>query len=68
MTEQMIDQDKLMTPSEVAKLFRVDPKTVTRWAKDGKLSSIVTPGGHKRFWRSYIIKLLEGNTDEGERV
>jgi len=44
---------------EVAKLFRVDPKTVTRWAHDGKLLSITTPGGHKRFRKRYIIQLLK---------
>ena len=39
----------LLTPSEVAALFRVDPKTVTRWAKAGKLTSIRTLGGHRRY-------------------
>ena len=28
-------EDRLLTPSEVAALFRVDPKTVTRWAQQG---------------------------------
>ena len=35
------------TPAEVAAMFRVDPKTVTRWAKAGKLTSIRTLGGHR---------------------
>ncbi len=39
----------LLTPGEVAALFRVDPKTVTRWAAIGRLSSLRTPGGHRRF-------------------
>ena len=30
-------------------MFRVDPKTVTRWAKDGKLTSVRTLGGHRRY-------------------
>ena len=55
----MTEQSNLLTPGEVAKLFRVDPKTVTRWAKAGKLPSITTPGGHKRFKRAIIEKLLE---------
>jgi len=55
----VLDPDELMTPSEVADLFRVDPKTVTRWAKLGKLPYIVTPGVHKRFKRLFIEKLLE---------
>ncbi|HET8582175.1 MAG TPA: helix-turn-helix domain-containing protein, partial [Jatrophihabitans sp.] len=39
------ESEALLTPSEVATLFRVDPKTVTRWAKAGKLTSIRTLGG-----------------------
>ncbi len=50
--------DRLMTPGEVAVLFRVDPKTVTRWAKAGRLSSVLTPGGHRRFWQSEVRALL----------
>ena len=42
------EQEVLLTPSEVAALFRVDPKTVTRWAKAGKLTAIKTLGGHRR--------------------
>lgn len=52
--------DELLTPSEVAKLFRVDPKTVTRWAKAGKLSSIRTLGGHRRYRAAEVHRLLEG--------
>ena len=53
-------EDELLTPSEVAKLFRVDPKTVTRWAKAGKLSSIRTLGGHRRYRSDEVHALLEG--------
>ena len=41
-------------------LFRVDPKTVTRWAAAGRISSIRTPGGHRRFRESEVRALLEG--------
>jgi excisionase family DNA binding protein len=41
--------DSLLTPAEVAALFRVDPKTVTRWARSGKLACIRTLGGHRRY-------------------
>lgn len=60
----MAQTDKLLTPSEVASMFRVDPKTVTRWAKTGKIPSITTPGGHRRFRESLVQKLLE---EEGEQ-
>ena len=57
------DQELLLTPSEVAKLFRVDPKTVTRWAKSGKLASIRTLGGHRRYKGSEVRALLNSISD-----
>ena len=57
------DQEVLLTPSEVATLFRVDPKTVTRWAKAGKLTSIRTLGGHRRFKESEVKALLTVTTN-----
>lgn len=51
--------DRLLKPSEVAQLFRVDPKTVGRWARSGKLPYIKTIGGHRRFRESDVRKLLE---------
>ena len=56
---EIIAQEVLLTPSEVAALFRVDPKTVTRWAKAGKLTSIRTLGGHRRYRESEVKALLE---------
>ena len=53
------DVEPLLTPSEVAALFRVDPKTVTRWANSGKLTSIRTLGGHRRYLESEVRALLE---------
>lgn len=55
--------DRLLTPGEVAALFRVDPKTVTRWAAAGRIGSIRTPGGHRRFRESEVRALLEGGID-----
>lgn len=51
---------KLLTPGEVARLLRVDPKTVTRWASQGRISSIRTPGGHRRFNAIEIMNIVEG--------
>ncbi len=48
----------LLTPAEVAAAFRVDPKTVTRWAKAGKLSSIRTLGGHRRYIEAEVRERL----------
>jgi excisionase family DNA binding protein len=59
------DQEVLLTPAEVASLFRVDPKTVTRWAKAGKLTAVRTLGGHRRFRQSEVQSLLNSNTGKG---
>jgi excisionase family DNA binding protein len=55
-------EDRLLTPGEVAALFRVDPKTVGRWAAAGRLVYIRTPGGHRRFRESEIRALLDGGS------
>ncbi len=52
-------EHELLTPSEVAVMFRVDPKTVTRWARAGKLSSIRTIGGHRRFRAAEVQRFLD---------
>lgn len=52
--------DELLTPGEVARLFGVDPKTVTRWAAAGKLTARRTLGGHRRYVAAEVHRLLEG--------
>ena len=52
--------DALLTPAEVAKILFVDPKTVTRWARAGKLDAIRTPGGHRRYQRSDVMAIMAG--------
>ena len=59
-TARVPQRDRLLTPGEVATLFRVDPKTVTRWASAGRIGSIRTPGGHRRFRESEVRALLRG--------
>jgi len=59
-TRMSAPRGALLTPSEVATMFRVDPKTVTRWAKAGKLSAIRTLGGHRRYSEAEVRMLLAG--------
>jgi len=59
------DHEVLLTPAEVASLFRVDPKTVTRWAKAGKLTAVRTLGGHRRYRQSEVQSLLNSSTGKG---
>jgi len=44
---------------QVAALFGVSPQSVSRWAKEGRLPCILTPGGHRRFPREAVELLLE---------
>jgi excisionase family DNA binding protein len=64
MTNESLDT-RLMTPAEVAAVFRVDVKTVTRWANAGKLTSIRTLGGHRRFRESEVMALMQGTLVSG---
>ncbi len=68
MSGQDPDAEHLLTPSEVAALFRVDPKTVTRWAKAGKLTSIRTLGGHRRYRANEVHALLEAQSPAPQPV
>jgi excisionase family DNA binding protein len=52
-------ESDLLTPAEVASMFRVSPKTVTRWARSGKLTALRTLGGHRRFRASEVRDLLD---------
>lgn len=64
MTElQTMDGETLLTPGEVAQIFRVNPKTVSRWARAGKISTIRTLGGHRRF-RAGDVEALVAATEE----
>lgn len=55
-----MDDDAYLLPGEVAELFRVDPKTITRWAKADKIPHIRTLGGHTRYRLGTIKELLSG--------
>jgi excisionase family DNA binding protein len=58
MRHEPLDVETLLTPAEVAGMFRVDPKTVTRWAQGGKLTSVRTLGGHRRYRSAEVQALL----------
>jgi excisionase family DNA binding protein len=64
MTNRAVNTEALLSPAEVAQLFRVDPKTVTRWANNGKLTSLRTLGGHRRYRESEVRNLLGGSVSE----
>lgn len=56
-TTDIPTDDELLLPCEVAEIFRVNPKSVTRWAKAGKLTAVKTLSGHRRFRRSEVERV-----------
>lgn len=60
-----LDPSYLLTPGEVAAIYRVDPKTVTRWAAAGRITSKRTLGGHRRFKAGEVLALLQAGLEEG---
>ena len=57
--------EELLTPAEVAQMFHVSPKTVTRWARSGRISAVRTLGGHRRFRADEIRGLLGQSAGNG---
>jgi hypothetical protein len=54
--------EPLLTNAEIAARFKVDPKTPTRWAKAGRVHTLKTPGGHRRYFENEVNALLRGET------
>ena len=61
-------KERLLTPSEVAELLGVDRKTLTRWAAAGRIGSIRTPGGHRRYRHSEVHQLLAALTQPANKT
>jgi len=64
---ESIKPDDWLTPIEVAELFRVTARTVTRWLDRPGFSwvkTFKTPGGHRRYYRPDVMKALENYEDK----
>jgi excisionase family DNA binding protein len=60
------DADELLSPGQVAKLVGVSAKTVSNWAREGRLTSFRTMGGHRRFRRSELEALFHASLGDGD--
>jgi excisionase family DNA binding protein len=58
------EHDELLRPREVATVFGVRVSTIARWAREGRLSAVFTPGGHRRYRRADLQALAGAETDE----
>lgn len=66
MTVVMDSDASYLRTSQVAELLQVSPKTISRWAKDGKLPFLTTLGGHRRYPRAAIEELAGRMGEHGE--
>jgi excisionase family DNA binding protein len=59
MNDNLHEEERWLSPSEVASFFHVSPITVRSWANSGRLAPKMTPGGHRRFSMSEIKRFAE---------
>jgi excisionase family DNA binding protein len=59
-----VEAPSYLRTAEVADLLHVSPKTVSRWAKEGKLPFMKTLGGHRRYPEAQIRKLVNELAEE----
>lgn len=59
-------QGRLLRTREVALLFQVSERAVTDWARKGRIPSVRTPGGHRRYPADEVRALLARATGEAE--
>lgn len=62
---QVPTPDDYVTPGEAARYLHVSPKTINRWANDGRIPCIVTLGGHRRFRREDVDAAARQMTERG---
>jgi excisionase family DNA binding protein len=56
--------DDYLRAGEAATILNVSPKTVSRWADQGRIAHIVTLGGHRRFSRAEIDRIARVMTGD----
>ena len=58
MDPEDVDGERLLTPVEAARMFGVTVRTLARWAREGKLASVRTPGGQRRYYAQEVKAIL----------
>jgi excisionase family DNA binding protein len=66
MLPDAVPSERYLRTSEVAPIMHVSSKTVSRWAKEGKLPFLLTLGGHRRYPEQRIRAIVAGLREGGE--
>jgi excisionase family DNA binding protein len=61
----MHEMERHLRTAEVARRLHVSPKTISRWAREGKLEHVTTFGGHRRYREGAVNALVEQLIREG---
>jgi excisionase family DNA binding protein len=59
---------ELLTTREAAGVLHVSSRTVTRWADRGRLRSLRTLGGHRRYFEPDVLTLAASRTPEVQAI
>jgi excisionase family DNA binding protein len=59
MTKQLSDSETWLSLREAAKQLNVHPTTLRRWANNGDIPVLLTPGGHRRFAASAVTRFAQ---------
>jgi len=51
--------DRPLSLGPASRLLGVDPDTLRRWANEGRIEAFTTAGGHRRFDRATVERILE---------
>ena len=62
--DELPASDRLLTPAEVARMFKVDPVTGARWGRSGRIPSVRTLGGHRRYPEAWVLAHMESTRQE----
>jgi excisionase family DNA binding protein len=60
MKKEPLEYDKLLRPGQVAEMLNLDAKTVTRWAKAGRINAVRLPSGHRRYRQAEVEAIARG--------
>jgi excisionase family DNA binding protein len=61
-------EGRLLRTREVALLFQVSERAVTDWARKGRIPSVRTPGGHRRYPADQVRELLARTGSDNAEV
>jgi DNA-binding transcriptional MerR regulator len=67
-TQTPTADDTWLPLGRASRLVGVDPDTLRRWADEGRVEVYLTPGGHRRFQRRSLERMIRSRSRERVRI